>query len=144
MTAEQMEADLRAYVDAVVRQDVDAALALRSPDAYLEAMGLGARFEGHDGLRDYYEAFFASVPDYRLRVDGMTFGDDVACVWGAMQGTVGDQFMGVPAEGGEFDVPVAFVCTFADGRFHGDHVYFDSARLREQAGIQDPAGVAAD
>lgn len=131
----EIERVLTAYVEAVNRHDVDAMLELRHPDAYLEMMGAGPRIEGLEALRPFYERFLAAMPDYRLEIDGSAFGDDVGVVWGRFRGTVGESFMGAPASGGAVEVPVTFVCTFEDGRFRGDHMYFNAALVQQQAGL---------
>jgi steroid delta-isomerase-like uncharacterized protein len=135
VTPQDMAGVLTRYVAAVNDHDVEAMLALRHPDASLEVMGGGPRVQGLDTLRDFYRAVFAQVPDYRLDMDGMAFGDDVATVWGRLRATAGTTWFGRPATGGAVDAPVCFVCDFADGRFRADRMYVDTATLDRQAGV---------
>ena len=121
-----MAAALEAYVSAVNRHDVEAMLALRHPDAHLEIMGVAEPVVGIEALRAYYEsAFSTATPDYILEIEGSAFGPDVASVWGRFRATLnagGDAAY-------EVEAPVAFVCTFRDGLFCGDSMYFNAARL---------------
>ncbi len=48
-------------------KDVAALTALFTPDCLYEDLALGARHEGHDGVREFAEAVFATMPDFTLR-----------------------------------------------------------------------------
>jgi uncharacterized protein (TIGR02246 family) len=118
---------LHRYADAKQRHDVEEIVSLRTADCFDHNVPLDTRVEGRDGIRDYFEQFFATVPDYAAHFDGEAFGDDVAVVWGRWSGTVGDRSL---------NVPCAFVCSFRDGLLVGDSYYYDAATLAEQAGVE--------
>jgi steroid delta-isomerase-like uncharacterized protein len=130
------ERALQRYVDAKNRQDVDAALAACHDDYTYESVGLGGRVEGKAAAREFYAALFRSLPDYRGDFDGMVWGDGVVIAWGRFGGTLAGDLFGLPVEPGRrLEVPVAFVCTFRDGKLATDAGYFDVATLAAQAGI---------
>ncbi len=48
-------------------RDVGRLVGLFTPDCIYEDMALGARHEGHDGVREFAEGVFATMPDFDLR-----------------------------------------------------------------------------
>jgi ketosteroid isomerase-like protein len=139
MQTEQMAEILERYVEAVNQHDVEAMLDLRHPDAYLELMGVAPPIEGKGALRTFYTPFFGSLMrDYKLEIAGTAFGEDTAVVWGRYSARVAAGFLGTDASGGPVEVPVCFVCTFADGMFLGDHMYADALAPARQTGASVP------
>jgi len=136
MTTAEIRVVLNRYADAKNRRDVAGLLQECSSDCYYESVGLGARVTGHDALRPFYEALFATLPDYYGEFDGTVIEGDTAVVWGHFGGTLAGSFMGIPVESGrKLRIPVTFVCKFEDGKITTDTGYFDVATLCEQAGI---------
>jgi steroid delta-isomerase-like uncharacterized protein len=129
------EQAFRRYVEAKNRHDVDAALAACADDYRYETAGLGV-IAGKERARAFYEALFASLPDYRGEFDDELWGEDAVVSWGRFGGTTAGDLLGLPAQQGRaVSVPVAFVCTFRDGLLATDTGYFDMAALVAQAGI---------
>ena len=124
-----------AHREAEVARDFDAILATFSDDCFFETVPLGLRAEGKDATRVAYEGFFTAFPDVAPDDQGMAFGDDVIVVWGALRGTNGGEWLGIPPGCGSFAVPFANVAPFKDGLMAGERVYFDLATLCEQAGL---------
>jgi len=48
-------------------KDIDGLVALFTPDCVYEDMALGARHEGHEGLRAFATAVFETMPDFHLQ-----------------------------------------------------------------------------
>jgi steroid delta-isomerase-like uncharacterized protein len=137
MTHDELTKAFEAYVDAKSRHDLDAIVDLCTEDSFYESAGVGAPpTVGKEALREYYDAFFASLPDYHAEFDGVAYGEDTAVVWGHFGGTTTDSLLGMPVEPGrELRVPVTFVCTFRDGLLAGDRGYFDLVTICRQSGI---------
>src|SRR6266498_607097 len=121
--------------EAEAARDFDAILATFAEDCFLETVPLGSRSEGKNATRAAYEGLFTAFPDLSPDDQGMAFGDDVIVVWGALHGTSGGDWLGVPPGGGSFAVPFANVAPFKDGLMAGESIYFDIATLCEQAGL---------
>jgi steroid delta-isomerase-like uncharacterized protein len=135
MERDEMLRLFETHREAEVARDFDAILATFSDDCFFETVPLGRRAEGKEATRAAYEGFFAAFPDVVPDDQGMAFGDGVIVVWGALRGTNGGDWLGVPPGGGSFVVPFANVAPFRDGLMAGERVYFDLATLCEQAGL---------
>lgn len=61
------EAIFDALEQAWSARDIDALVALFTPDCVYEDMALGARHTGHAGIREFAEGVFSTMPDFRLR-----------------------------------------------------------------------------
>lgn len=64
------EHDLEALFDRLEKawseKDIDALVDLFTEDCVYEDMALGARHEGHEGIREFAQAVFAGMPDFDL------------------------------------------------------------------------------
>jgi uncharacterized protein (TIGR02246 family) len=127
MTRAEIARTLHRYADAKQRHDVDAIVTLRTEDCFDHNVPLDQRIEGREGIRAYFERFFANLRDYAAHFDGEAIGDDTAVVWGRWTGTLA---------GRKLEIPCAFVCTFRDDLLVGDSYYYDAATLSRQAGIE--------
>jgi steroid delta-isomerase-like uncharacterized protein len=132
---DEMLSLFEAHREAEAARDLDAILATFVDDCFLETVPLGLRAEGKEAARVAYEGFFTAFPDLSPDDQGMAFGHDVIVVWGALRGTSGGDWLGIPPGGGSFVVPFANVAPFEDGRLAGESIYFDLATLCDQAGI---------
>ena len=135
MNRDEMLSLFEAHREAEAVRDFDAILETFVDDCFLETVPLGVRAEGKVAARAAYEGFFTAFPDLSPDDQGMALGDDVIVVWGALRGTSGGNWLGIPAGGGSFVVPFANVAPFKDGLLAGESIYFDLASLCEQAGI---------
>jgi steroid delta-isomerase-like uncharacterized protein len=124
-----------AHREAEAARDLDAILATFAEDCFLETVPLGLRSEGRDGARAAYEGYFTAFPDLSPDDQGVAFGEDVVVVWGALRGTSGGDWLGVPPSGRSFVVPFTNVAPFKNGLMAGESIYFDLATLCEQAGL---------
>jgi ketosteroid isomerase-like protein len=127
MTRAEIARTLHRYADAKQRHDLDAIVALRTEDCFDHNVPLDQRIEGREGIRAYFERFFAAMRDYAAHFDGEAIGDDAAVVWGRWTGTLA---------GRKLEIPCAFVCTFRDDLLVSDSYYYDAATLARQAGIE--------
>ena len=135
MGKQEMQRLFERHRDAEAARDYDAILATFVEDCFLETHPLGLRSEGREAARAAYEGYFTAFPDLDPDDQGQAFGDDVMVVWGALRGTSGGEWVGVPPSGGSFAVPFANVTPFRDGLILGESIYFDLVTLCEQAGL---------
>jgi steroid delta-isomerase-like uncharacterized protein len=145
MTGRELKRALESYARAKNEHDVDRIVELRTDDCIDHQLATGLRIEGKAAIRDFFTAFFASVPDYCGDFDGEAYGEDTVVVWGRWGGTLTDNILGVEVEAGRrLEIPCAFVCTFRDGLLAEDRQYFDAATLAEQLGLPLEQVRAAD
>jgi steroid delta-isomerase-like uncharacterized protein len=136
VTRDELQNALDVYAATKNAHDVERIIELRSDDCVDHAPATGMRLEGKEAIRDFFTAFFDSVPNYYGEFDGIAFGDDTVVVWGYFGGTVSDTFLGVPIEGvRELRVPTAFVCRFRDGLLVDDLQYYDINTVTTQLGL---------
>ena len=135
MSPEEMKRLFERHRDAESARDFDAILETFVEDCFLETHPLGLRSEGTTAVRAAYEGYFTAFPDLSPEDKGEAYGDEFMVVWGALRGTSGGEWMGVPPSGGSFAVAFANVTPFRDGLMAGEAIYFDLATLCEQAGL---------
>jgi steroid delta-isomerase-like uncharacterized protein len=145
MTSDQLKQVLDRYADAKSRHAPEEIVDLLTEDSVYEDKAFGTTVEGKEALREWYTRLFKDLPDYFGEFDGAAYGDNTAVVWGRWGGTLREELMGVKVEAGRrLEVPVTFVCIFReDGLLERDTGYFDSATLRQQAGIALPEEATA-
>jgi ketosteroid isomerase-like protein len=78
MSQENVELHLRS-IDAVNRRDLESFLALMDEDveAVSRIVAVEGGLHGHDGIRHWWDNWFASFPDYKIDVVGMRDQGDV-------------------------------------------------------------------
>jgi hypothetical protein len=78
MSQENVELHLRS-IDAVNRRDLESFLALmdKDVDAVSRIVAVEGGLHGHDGIRHWWDNWFASFPDYKIDVVGMRDQGDV-------------------------------------------------------------------
>jgi len=135
MSPEAMQRLFETHRDAEAARDIDAILATFVDDCFLETHPLGLRSEGRTAVRLAYEGYFTAFPDLAPADEGVAFGEDVMVVWGALEGTSGGEWMGVPPSGRSFAVPFSNITPFREGLMAGESIYFDLATLCEQAAL---------
>ena len=135
MNRDEMLRLFESHREAEAERDFDGILATFTEDCFLETVPLGLRSEGKEAARAAYEGFFTAFPDLSPDDRGVAFGDDVVVVWGALRGTSGGDWLGVPPGGGSFVVPFTNVAPVKDGLMAGESIYFDLATLCDQAGL---------
>ena len=139
MNRDRMFALAQALASAKSRQDVPAALRACHPEMELHAPALGSHMRGTDENAAALASFFASFPDYDVRLDGhATDGETLVC-WGTARMTMtGDRF-GVTPNGHRAELPVVIRFTFADDAIASEEFVFDLAELCAQSGVSTDA-----
>lgn len=136
---DQNLAVIRAYVDAFNRHDLDAALALWSPDARNHG-----RPVGRAGVRMVHEDIVARAPDIRFDLKEMVAVDEYVIFRALYQGTHlgvgrlpvdGGQLIGVPPTGKAFSVQHIHWFTLADGEIVDHRANRDDVAMLVQLGL---------
>ena len=112
--------------------------------AYYDVVPLGTRFPGIDGVRGFYQAIAAAVPD--LRIEGKTEYNVPGCSIRevVISGTHQGEFFGIAALGNSVQVEMAAFYTFdsESGKLIAERIYYDQAGLIQQMQRQKTAAVA--
>jgi ketosteroid isomerase-like protein len=113
-------------------KDVDALLALTSPDVRWDDVSGHISFEGHHGVREMLDVTVAVIPDYKYSYDGgFRLGDSYVVEW-TMSGTAfGEKFACRGASVGKTD---------DQGRVQVNRDYWDSRSFPGMpAGPENPS-----
>jgi hypothetical protein len=129
------QALVRAYACAKSRQDVGAALAACGEDFVLETVPLGIATRDRKQAEQQLGLFFASFPDYRVRLEGLASGEGAVASWGRAQLTWLGPFAGHAPSGRAAELPIFCVFAHAGGQLRGERFFFDLASLCEQIGL---------
>ena len=115
-----------AIYDAFARRDLEAVLALTSPDIVVTqdpALPWGGRFEGHDGLGRFVMALLGSI-DSAVTVEAIFQAGDQVVQYGRTAGTV-------RSTGAAFDIPECHVWRVEDGVAVEAQYFIESAAMLE-------------
>jgi ketosteroid isomerase-like protein len=122
------EAIAQTFLRAINRHDVDALLALMSPEhCFID--GLGNRMEGLEKLRDAWTGYFRMVPDYAVAIDETLTDGPVVVMLGMAQGTFTRDGKLFPEN--RWETPVALRAFVEEGRVAEWRVYADNEPIRK-------------
>jgi predicted ester cyclase len=116
-------------------RDYPSVMETLTDDCFLEHVSLGLRSEGKREATRAYEELFGAFPDLGPIPGGIAFGDDVLVAFGQLHGTMQGPWLGLPATGREFTIPLVNIVPFRDGRMNGERLFYDAAMLCEGAGL---------
>jgi glyoxylase-like metal-dependent hydrolase (beta-lactamase superfamily II)/predicted ester cyclase len=135
----------KAYFDALERRDVDAMVACWRPGGREFIRGQ-VDTTAPDGVREFFTALFASVPDFDLQVQDMVVEKDRAAVrWRATGTFCGDSpFKGFEPNGARLDLEGCDVLLISDGLIDANDAFSDSMAFARQIGAMPPEGSAAE
>lgn len=134
MTPKEMLSVYQRHRAAEDARDYPAVMQTLTPDCFLEHVSLGCAVTGHDATRAY-EELFGAFPDLGPIPGGTAFGDDVLVAFGQFHGTMNGPWLGLEPTGREFTIPLVNIVPFKDGLVHGERLFYDTAMLCEQAGL---------
>lgn len=111
-------------------------------DGYLKLYDPGVVMHGYqgmepdlEGVRRFYEAFWAAFPESRITLeDVISEGDEVACRF-TLRATHGGDFNGIPATGVEVSLPGITILRFAGGKCVELWNQTDFLGLMQQLGV---------
>jgi len=146
-TTEETEtrAVAEAYFDAVGERDVDAMVACWQPGTIDRMVGM-SDLTVPQGLREWFGATFAAVPDFKFEVlEMLVDGDKAAVRWrarGTFDGT--GKVEGVAPTGSSIDLEGFDLITVRDGKIVSNHAYVNGMEMARQMGVMPPAGSAGE
>jgi predicted ester cyclase len=113
------------------RRDIDGLIATLSADCVYEIVPTGQRWEGHDGVRDFYGELFAAFPDNAFALSEIVVGPqgvmEVATLTGTNLGPwAGTEPTGLPVA---LQVLILFPWDPATDRFTGERIWFDRGAM---------------
>jgi steroid delta-isomerase-like uncharacterized protein len=134
MTRTEVAALLENRLAALVRRDIDAVMQLHADDCVVESP-LGGTARGREAIRKVYEAWLAAFPDAEWAAEPpIVEGERVAQATTVTGSDLGG-FMGLPATGKRFTLPVVFLLVVRDGRIHDERRIYDFTGLLIQLGV---------
>jgi len=121
------------------RQDVASATKLLHPEMVLETPAFGTIARGLAENEAILRRFFASFPDYDVRLQGHASNADTLVCWGKVRMTMtGDRF-GVTPNGRRAELPVFIQFAFKDDLIASERFLFDLSELCAQSGVSTDA-----
>jgi ketosteroid isomerase-like protein len=117
-----------AFLRAINRQDVDALVALMSPE-HRFVDSLGNVVEGREKLREGWAAYFRMVPDYAVAIEETYPSERAVVLLGVAQGTFTRD--GTLRPENRWQTPVAVRALVEDGLVAEWRVYADNEPIRK-------------
>jgi glyoxylase-like metal-dependent hydrolase (beta-lactamase superfamily II)/predicted ester cyclase len=135
---------VRSYLDALDARDLDKAVKFWVKGGLERIVPLGD-FRAPEGLRDFFGAIWASIPDSTFEIlDLVADSEHVAVRWRSTGTFCGEPFQGLEPTGARLDFEGCDVFTVKDGRIQENNVYYDGAGFARQAGVLPPRDSAAE
>ena len=125
---------VRAHVEAETAHRMEETLATLTADCVFEDMPSGQVYQGHEGVRAYYAAWWAAFGNVPTGSKRYIPAEDCMIVETRFTGTHRGAWEGVAASGRPIDLPVAIFIAFKDGLMSGERFYYDHATLMRQIG----------
>jgi hydroxyacylglutathione hydrolase len=134
----------KAYFAALAARDVDAMVACWAPGGREHIRGQVDTI-APDGVRAYFTALFAAIPDVQFNVLSSTVQKERAVVRWELSGTFsGGEFGGIAPTGSRIHLEGMDELTIRDGLIQGNNAFTDSMTFARQAGLLPPEGSKAD
>ena len=116
--------------------DLEGVLATFGDSARYDDEAWGDRYEGRDGVRQFYEQLMRALPDLEIDVQRRHVTEDAIVVEVVIRGTQLGAWRGLPATGRRVEVPLCGVYTFdAQDQLAGEKIYYDRATVLRQLGV---------
>ena len=131
---EHMTELFRERLKALARHDAIAAANAHAEDGVYQSPMAGTVI-GRGAIAKMYEAWFKGFPDFALAAEELVVEGDRVIEIGTFSGTDTGGFMGLPATGKQFRLPVVSICTVQDGSIAKVRTIYDFTGLLLQVGI---------
>jgi uncharacterized protein (TIGR02246 family) len=129
------------FIEAINTQDVELLVELMTPDhVFVDSSGREVR--GRDKLREPWQEYFRSIPDYQVTVDETVASGSTVVVLGLASGTC--EIDGNMTPENRWQIPSAWRARVKGGRISEWQVYADQAPVREILGRRSALVSAAD
>jgi steroid delta-isomerase-like uncharacterized protein len=144
MTREQMDELIEAHVEAEIAGDVDAAVAVYTPDAEHDVVGWpNGPTTGTAAAAAFYDALMADFATETMeRVRGY-HGDDFCVTEHRTTGTVPGSLLGIPGHGRRVAFRMLHVWEFRDGAISRENIWLDTSAIVAQLSASPTDGPTA-
>lgn len=141
-TRSPVEIAREVFGEVLNRRDADALLTYWAEDV-VEELPTGT-VRGREGMRDYFAATFAAIPDFHIEAEHIVGDDETVFVKWLATGTFsGAAWMGIDPTGNSIRLHGMDCFTVRDGLVVHNHVIYDGTSFARQIGMlpaQDSAG----
>lgn len=137
-TPEANLAIMRAAFDALARKDLDACVALLTPDFRINIAGMPFQKTGHKAWLENANQMIRAFPDLSIAIEDMFAAGDRVAVRVRFAGTQTGDFLGVPPSGKRIDYESAEIYRFTDGKLAEEWICSDTMTMMTQIGAVSP------
>ena len=135
MTREEITALLDRRAAAFQRHDVMELASLHASTGIVESPMAGGSVTGRTAIAQLYEALFKAFPDATVTTEEIVIDGDRAAQVGTLAGTDDGGFLGLPATGKPFRVPLLVLVTVRDQQIVSERRIYDFTGLLVQIGV---------
>ncbi len=135
MTHEEIVALFDRRADAFARRDVTALAGMHAATGVVESPMAGGSVTGPAAIAQLYEAFFKAFPDATLTTEELVIDGDRVAQVATLAGTDSGGFLGLPASGKPFRVPLLILITVKDQQIVSERRIYDFTGLLIQIGV---------
>jgi ketosteroid isomerase-like protein len=139
MSAHETEQLLRLAYDLYNRRDFARSAELTQPDAVTVNVPTGQEFTGPEGTKAYLGTWAAAFPDSTCEVLNVVAAEDGGVVEFIGRGTHTGPLAGpagtIPPTGRRIEFRLCDVWKVRDGKYAGNHCYYDALGLLAQLGV---------
>lgn len=148
MGAQDNAAAARALNDAFNARDIEAAIALCTPDVELVNVPEGTTLRGPDGVRQFFEGWTTAFPDANVETKTVVADENTAVIEfigrGTQTGPLVGQAMTIPPTGKRVELTFIAISDMRGGKIASIRNNFDMLSMLTQLGlVPAPAHVQA-
>lgn len=116
--------------------DLDGILSTFGDGAHFDEQPWSERHDGLEGVRAYYKALVAALPDLFIDLQRRHITDEAIVLEVVISGTHRRAWRGLPATERRVAFPLCAIYTFTDdNKLAGEKVYYDRATVFRQLGL---------
>jgi steroid delta-isomerase-like uncharacterized protein len=121
------------------RGDLEAVLSYYTDDVYFEDISVPTPCRTKAEMRDFMQVFYDAFPDLHIEIRNVFEGGRYVTAEYDLLGTMRGEFLGHPPSGKAFRIKAVSIYEHNGELFTRETVYYDSAALFSQIGIQPSA-----
>ncbi len=130
---ERMAALIEAHLEAEMRGDLDAAVAVYTDDVEHDMVGVpGSPMRGREAARAFYAQFVGNFAAEEVQVIRRHYGDEVCTMEHLVTGRVTGSVLGMRGGGKRIRFRVLSVFEFRDGLISRENVWLDTSAIAQQ------------
>jgi steroid delta-isomerase-like uncharacterized protein len=135
MTRDEMVELLSRWHAAIGRHDVDGIVDAHAEHSVMDSPTAGGSANGREAIAKVYDAWFSGFPDLTVTPPELVIDGNQASAYFTISGTDAGGFMGLPATGKPFRVPLVFLIKAENGFITYCHPVYDFSGLLIQIGV---------